>query len=416
MRSRLYIVSLGLLIVLAGLRESPAQAQVRQHARYRVTDLGTLGGNFSQAFGMSNSGAVAGSATLANGDMHPFLWVNGTMMDLGLLGGTHGAAQNPTGSLATPMWSELATPDPLAEDFCGFGTHRVCRAAIWKAGAITPLPALGGTNAVGFSMNERGQMVGMAETAVPDGNCPAPQQLRFSPVVWGPNPGEVQVLPLIGGDTVGWAYGLNAAGQAVGATGACNNTYFTVSSGVLSGQRAVLWDSSGAHDLGNLGGQGPTLAVSVNNRLDVVGASSLPTGEIHGFLWSAGAGMQDIGVVGKDAFGAPSSINDSRQVVGGSCDAAFNCRAFLWNRGSMLDLNELVIDGPSLYLLFATWVNEAGEIAGFGIDENTFQIHAFYARPVGAPSTAGLKTAQRPILPESFRNHLRGFLGFGIPR
>jgi hypothetical protein len=43
-------------------------------------------------------------------------------------------------------------------------------------------------------------------------------------------------------------------------------------------------------------------------------------------------------------------------------------------------------------LLFATWVNEAGEIAGFGIDENTFQIHAFVARPVGTPSTAGLNS------------------------
>jgi probable HAF family extracellular repeat protein len=415
MRSRLPFVSLGLLTIFAGLGQSQ-EAQVPQHPRYKVTDLGTLGGNFSQAFGMSNSGAVGGAATLANGQMHPFVWVNGVMMDLGLLGGSNGAAQNPTVSLETPMWSELSTLDPLGEDFCGFGTHLACRAAIWKAGVITPLPALGGNNAVGFSMNERGQMVGMAETPVQDGNCPAPQRLRFAPVLWGPNPSQVQILPLIGGDTVGWAYGLNAAGQAVGASGACNDTYFTVSSGVLSGQRAVLWDNGRAHDLGHLGGQGPTVAVSINNRMDVVGASTLPTGEIHGFLWSTGAGMQDIGVVDNDLFGAPSSINDRGQVVGGSCDAGFNCRAFLWDGQSMMDLNGLVVEGPSLYLLFATWVNESGEIAGFGIDENTFEIRAFLARPVGASSNASLKTAQRPILPVSLRNHLRGRLGFGISR
>jgi len=338
------------------------------------------------------------------------------MTDLGLLGGHNGSAQNPTGSLETPMWSELSTPDPLGEDFCGFGTHLVCRAAVWECGIITPLQPLDGANSVAFSMNQLGQVVGMAETAVPDGSCPAPQQLRFSPVLWGPDPTQVQTLPLIGDDTVGWAYGVNASREAVGATGACNDTYFTVSSGVLSGEHAVLWDNRGVHDLGNLGGQGPTLAVGINNRSDVVGASTLPTGEIHGFLWSVGTGMQDIGVVGNDVFGAPSSINDSRQVVGGSCDAAFNCRAFLWDGDSILDLNQLVVDGSSLYLLFATWINEAGEIAGYGIDLNSFEVHAFVARPVSASSNAGLKTPQRPNLPEFLRDRLRGRLTLGGPR
>jgi hypothetical protein len=47
--------------------------------------------------------------------------------------------------------------DPLGEDFCEFGTHRQCLAAIWKNGELSALPNLaGGNNANAFALNDLG--------------------------------------------------------------------------------------------------------------------------------------------------------------------------------------------------------------------------------------------------------------------
>src|SRR2546429_489775 len=48
-------------------------------AGYVVTDLGTLGGPYSQAFGVGPSGHVVGAASPANGVIHAFLYDGGTM-------------------------------------------------------------------------------------------------------------------------------------------------------------------------------------------------------------------------------------------------------------------------------------------------------------------------------------------------
>jgi len=48
-----------------------------------TTDLGTLGGSFSRAFGINERGQVVGWNGLDNGEEPPFLWKAGTMIDLG---------------------------------------------------------------------------------------------------------------------------------------------------------------------------------------------------------------------------------------------------------------------------------------------------------------------------------------------
>jgi probable HAF family extracellular repeat protein len=390
-----------------------------QEARYTVTDLGTLGENASFAYGLSNSGAVSGSAGIANGDQHPFLWRDGKMTDLGTLAGLaggNGAGQNPTGSLRVTIVSETAAADPSGEDFCGWGTHHVCLAAVWKDGIMTALPTLGGNNATAFSMNERGQIVGLAEKPTPDPMCIAPQKLAYAPVIWGPNPGDIQELRLPAGDTAGWAYGINEKGEAVGATGACGNTAAPAATALLTGRRAVLWENGVARDLGNFGGEGDTVAVGINNRTEVVGASSLPNGNLHGFLWSRENGLEDIGTVDEDANGLPSSINSGRQVVGASCDAEFNCRAFLWERYSMTDLNDLVSADSTIYMAFATWINDAGEIVGWGVDKNTGAIRAFLARPAKpSPSNGPKLTSVRSPLPSQLRSRLQQHFPAGRP-
>jgi probable HAF family extracellular repeat protein len=134
----------------------------------------------------------------------------------------------------------------------------------------------------------------------------------------------------------------------------------------------VLWEKGVPRDLGNFGGDRNAAAVGVNNRTEVVGASPRASG--------GRTARKTTVVLAMIPLGAPSSINNSRQVVGGSCDPNLNCRAFLWERYSMMDLSDLAPDDSPLYLVFATWINDVGEIVGFGVDKKTEEIRAFLAR------------------------------------
>jgi hypothetical protein len=69
-------------------------------------------------------------------------------------------------------------------------------------------------------------------------------------------------------------------------------------------------------------------------------------------------------------------------VVGASCDADFNCRALVGDRYVMTDLNDLVPEDSPLYLVFATWINDVGEIVGFGVDNKTKFTHSWRGRRI----------------------------------
>ena len=57
-----------------------------------LTDLGTLGGAHSYALGINNSGEMAGYSNTSGSAEHAFLHSNGSMTDLGTLGGADSAA------------------------------------------------------------------------------------------------------------------------------------------------------------------------------------------------------------------------------------------------------------------------------------------------------------------------------------
>jgi probable HAF family extracellular repeat protein len=360
------------------------QQSTVQSSRYVVTDLGTLGGTSSIAFGVNYAGGVAGSSNLTTGGpQHAFLGHGGNLKDLGTLGGLNSIGDGPNARDEVAIYSETADSAYMGEDFCGFGNHHQCLAAIWREGKLTALPTLpGGNNAQALALNNRGQVIGFAETGKLEepGYCATPNQiLDFEAVIWGPKPGEIQELPPLPGDTVGFAGATNDRGQVVGTSGLCSNT---TTNGLVVGPHAVLWDSDGSvTDLGNLGGTMINLAASINIRGEVVGGSQSKDGNIHAFLWTKDTGMQDLGLLGKDTLTAPTWINNHGQVVGGSCPGPTgNCRAFLWQDKTLLDLNTLIpADGP-LYLLFAWGINESGEIVGQAMTKSG-EFHAFKAIP-----------------------------------
>lgn len=84
-----------------------------------VTVLGGLGGVWSHAWAMNNTGMVGGQGETANGEVHAFVWKKGVMTDLGTLGGTYsavwdinnkgqivGSATNATGESRAVLWEK----------------------------------------------------------------------------------------------------------------------------------------------------------------------------------------------------------------------------------------------------------------------------------------------------------------------
>jgi hypothetical protein len=65
------ITAMTLFTVLAFPLPLVAQEQKKVPPRYSVIDLGTLGGTFSQAFGINNNGTVVGFATLSDAALPP---------------------------------------------------------------------------------------------------------------------------------------------------------------------------------------------------------------------------------------------------------------------------------------------------------------------------------------------------------
>jgi probable HAF family extracellular repeat protein len=415
LRPLMFATAMTLFAALMTAVELAAQEQNQQLPRYIVTDLGTLGGTIGTANAVNNRGSVVGFATLpGDAEGHAFLWSKGIKSNLGTLGGPNSSAisLNERGQISGS--AETSSPDPLGEDFCTFGTHLVCLPFLWQDGSMTPLPTLGGNNGAASGINNRGQVVGVAENSTPDPSCPSPPVFPFfsvvesKPVVW--ERGEIQQeLPTIGGDPDGFANAINDNGQAVGQTGNCTSVF-----------HAVLWNKGTPTDLGTLGGL--LLApLDINNKGQIVGFASSPDGTVfRAFLWQNGVAT-DLGTLAPDVFGLAIGINDRGQIVGDSCDIDFACRAFLWQEGTITELNSLVHNPNAPFLENANSINSRGQIAGKTTVQGTQLADAYLATPsrgqaVGenAAPAVTTKTSPRPrvVLPEEIRRVLRQRMGF----
>jgi probable HAF family extracellular repeat protein len=262
---------------------------------------------------------------------------------------------------------------------------------------MTPLPTLGGNNGSALGINNRGQVVGLAETATPDPSCSASEALRLKPVLW--EKGEAHELPTLPGFPIGAAIAINEAGQAVGVSVDCD---------VVFGH-ALLWYNGAVTELENLGtSPAPT---DINNRGQVVGSADMPGG--GAFLWHNGV-ITDLGALPGDVVSHGGAINDKGQVIGQSCDMNDSCSVFLWQNGVMTDLNTLIPADSPLFLFDVGSINSRGEIVGAAVKKSTFEFRAFLAIPSNgeaASSTAAARgeTSQRPkfVLPENDRKLFR---------
>jgi probable HAF family extracellular repeat protein len=410
------------LTALALPTPCPAQEHKQKTPRYTVMDLGTLGGTYSVANGISNSGWVSGVSTLAGDtEVHAFAWRNGVMIDLRTLGGPD--SNNfflPNDRGEVPGSSETSTLDPLGQDFCGFGTHLICLPLLWWNGWMIPLPTLaGGYNAGAAGVNDRSEVVGTAENTISDPTCIPPQVRQYEPVVW--ENGKIQELPNFPGDTIGAAHAVNEKGQITGWSGNCAFTLF----------HALLWEKGQAIDLGNLGGAMNTQGLAINSQGQVAGyGDTAGDTTYHAFLWQNGV-MTDLGTLPGDVASAAVGINSKAQVVGGSVGASGNVRATIWQNGVIADLNTLIAPNSPFLILAGQGINSAGQIAGEALQLSTGQVHAVLMIPAkgeaaaeSATPTARSGNTQRPkiAVPEIVRHLLQrralfgGFRGLVTPR
>jgi probable HAF family extracellular repeat protein len=364
------------------------QGYERETSRYIVSDLGTLGGTSSLAVGVNNRGWVTGWSTVTgNQEIHATLWAQEKKVDVGTLGGPNSEAWfRPSERGWVVGRAETSAPDPFGQDPCQFGTYLTCLPFIWKNGVMTALPTLGGSFGTAFEVNNSGQVAGVAAIATADPTCAPPFVLGYLPVLW--KNGQIQQhLPTVSGDPDGYADAINDEGQAVGGTGDCIPTAYGQPS------HAVLWENGDAIDLGSLGGAMNNLAMDINNHSQVVGYSDLP-GDVttHAFRWQNGV-MIDLGTITGDFSSQAEGIDSNGRVVGASCDVNGNCRAFLWEDGVMTDLNALTPADSPLYTLEAFEINAEGQIAGYGLQLGTGEVHAFLATPIAGTAASGAATA-----------------------
>jgi probable HAF family extracellular repeat protein len=420
-------------VALAGFA-TPAEAQTASASlpHYTVISLGTLGGPQGNGYGgpTNNGQWVSGDSSLPSGlTEHAALWRRDAtgqfvITDLGTLGGANSSVGQPQkndiglivgnaqGSQIDPLgeyWGAGYTCPPSAVPCEGYQNLEF--GFVWQNGVMTALPTLGGNYSFGTAANNLGQAVGWAETATHDPSCVAPQVLDYKAVVWGPQKGQVHVLPALPGDAVAGAAQINENGDVVGFSGPCG-----VPTGAV-GAHVVVWRNGSVFGLPGLGGVMNNVAFGINNAGQIAGQSDPPgDATTYAVLWQNGA-ITNLGTLPGDVTSVANDINARGQIVGVSCDANYNCRAFLWDKGVMMDLNSLIPSDSPLYLTWGGGINDNGEIAGTAVVKNNPNPNATTAfLPVPAPAAqiAG-DSAQKMILPANIQATLQRRLRLGRP-
>jgi probable HAF family extracellular repeat protein len=407
-------------------QESQWQEANRGQTRYKLIDLGTLGGphSYGSVNGdgfqlLNNAGVVSSFADTSSPDpsapafcynldcfmSHAIRWKDGVLTDLGALPGMNSSA---AGSINARGWSAGQSQISMIDPVAGIPEYR---AVVWKQDGILNLGTLpGGTESLGIYINDSGQVIGFSDNGVPDpfsssffftgtqihtflwenglmrdiGTLGGPDAVPgascsgqprnvivgLSYTSFTPNP--TTGIPTL--DPYIWKNGVmtdlgNLGGTISGLGGfvvpCSNNRGQVIGVSSLPGDvmnHAFFWEDGVMTDLGTLGGNNSE-AIWINDAGDVAGSADLPGSQTHdAVLWRKGK-IHDLGTVAGDPCSRGLAINARDQVVGGSSDCSNFLHAFLWEEGQpMLDLNTLIPPSSGVQLIEAFNINERGEI------------------------------------------------------
>lgn len=286
----------------------------------RIIDLGTVDGGYeSISFNVNSQGQVVGGALNTIPDSfwffptqaRAFSWKDGTMQDLGTLGtGTDAQAYwvNERGQVAGASFTNT-TVNPVLTYCTAFQIETPTQDPfLWDNGNLIDLGTLGGTCGVPNALNNRGQVVGLSDTA---------GDAYFHAFIWPGKNNQMEDLGTLGG-CCAIATWLNDDGVVVGGSWTSNDQNF----------QAFLWKHG---RMTNLGPPGVcTSALGINSKDQVVG---FVCGNTAAILWENGQSID------LNAFNYPGSglqqldlaynINDSGEIVGlgvpPGCGDVFAC-------------------------------------------------------------------------------------------
>lgn len=289
----------------------------------------------------------------------------------------------------------LTSATLLAAGLCvGVGSHPQASSPPGTY-VVETLDALGGTRAIGNSINDRGWIAGFSNLAN--------DQVSHAAVWIGD---ELIDLGTLGGpgtsSNINWPvknnHGLLSGFSEtdrinpLGEAWSCSAFFPTTTNRICLG---VFWEFGRIHPLPTLGGYNG-FAAGANNRGQIVGWAENtvhdPTCvapqvlQFRAVLWEprrGGGRTQELPPLPGDSVSAATVINDRGQVAGisGICDVAvgrFSARhAVLWDRGTITNLGTL--GGVAWITPMA--INNRGEVVGFSnvnaADGGTFFAHPF---------------------------------------
>jgi probable HAF family extracellular repeat protein len=254
------------------------------------TDLGTLGGSWSEGLGISANGqAVVGTSSVGGGRQRAFRWMQGLgMQDLGAFhpqGSSAATAANADGSVVVG-WAHDANADE--------------RAFRWTASGLLNLGTLGGSSSMALGVSADGsRIVGQARTAAGSTH----------PFLWTATSGMVDLGP---GLVFGSANAISPDGSVV------------VGRGVDGGEYAFRWtEGGGIVPLEPLAGGTGAEAYDVSSFGRHIVGSIFVGGEPRAFLWTPDAGMRDLNLLfgamaptGFEMWTASGISSDGRYITG----------------------------------------------------------------------------------------------------
>jgi probable HAF family extracellular repeat protein len=303
--------------------------------QYQITDLGTLGGFFSYAYGINNSGQVVGFSDSYSGSPNQaFIW--DSVSGMSYLGSIDGGASeafdiNDSGQVVGSSDS---------------GQY----AFIWDSGShMQSIGNLGSTCcSIAWGINNLGQVVGESY----DGST----NRAF---LWDSVSG---MQPLSTPNDGSWsrANAINNSGQIAGEDW-------------NSGTQAFMWDNGNPQSIGLT----DSFAFDINDNGQITGSIKTGSGfnDHLAYTWDSSGGVQYLGTL-SGTFSEAFGINSSGQIVGRS-----DYNAFIWESGTgMIDLNNLIPESSGWHLEYANDINDLGQIVGYGSSPSG-ETHAFLLTP-----------------------------------
>lgn len=330
---------LGIALYVAR-RAEPKVAPGRSKAgMYQVAEIPTLGGptTYHGGGGLNNQGQVVGaSQAQAGAGYHAFLWTNGKLTDLGTLGGSGSMAYSVNDRGHVVGGAETAE-----------GTTR---AFLWEQGRMHDLGTLPGfSHSVAMAINYQGQVVGRAYTPTKEPYWAWPSRA----FLW--ERGNMHDLGTPAGCTFSRAYDINDRGQVVG--WALNRRQQTT---------ACLWEHGRIMDLGARSGYALSVAMAINNGGQIVGNAGNSAETIGAVLWQVGQ-VQRLGVLASETYSKATAISNTGEVVGDARAGNEFVPCFRWSRRrKMQNLSTLLPEHSGWYLQHAFAMNDRGQVLAWG--------------------------------------------------